>query len=406
MNIVVPLPFDIARLEHGRNLRIVALLGGLASRHRVSCVCADESIAAGASRVLPEAIVEIPKLRTGDWSAPFDSILLRRAVEFFGWDARLWCGLCGSLGTAEVVLGFDVPSAVYLAAVAGRQGPRPRTVCDVIDDPWLTCRSDPLSERLCLSGLKTTAGVAIIRRALLPKLDAISAVSPMDARSLELGTDRQVHVVPNGVVLPEKSSTQRELLVVFTGAMSFGPNQAAALHLVRSIWPAVRRRVSTARLALVGTDPGPKVTALAAVEGVSVTGRVPSVTEWLMRAQVAVAPMVNGCGMKNKVLEACAAGCPVVSTLLGISGLPAGPTAGILVADEPEAFADSVVELLLDGARAERIGTAGRSMVAAQYSWERAVDLLAMVIEGEGEARPRRRVPVPHFEEALADAAS
>ena len=112
MNIVVPLPFDIARLEHGRNLRIVALLGGLASRHRVSCVCADESIAAGASRVLPEAIVEIPKLRTGDWSAPFDSILLRRAVEFFGWDARLWCGLCGSLGTAEVVLGFDVPSAV------------------------------------------------------------------------------------------------------------------------------------------------------------------------------------------------------------------------------------------------------------------------------------------------------
>ena len=405
MNIVVPLPFDIARLEHGRNLRIAALLEGLASRHRLTCICRDESIAQGARRVLPEAIVEAARLKDGDWSAPFESRLLRRAVEFFGWDEPLWGGLFGSLGEADVVLGFDVPSAVYLAAVAGREGPRPRTVCDMIDDPWLTCRSDPISERLCLSGLKTTAGVAILRRALLPRLDALGAVSPMDAQSLELATGSRVHVVPNGVVLPRPSSAPRELLVVFTGAMSFGPNQAAAVHLVHSIWPAVRQRVPQVRLALVGADPGPKVTALAAMEGVTVTGRVPSVTDWLMRARVAVAPMVNGCGMKNKVLEACAAGCPVVSTLLGASGLPAGPTAGILVADEPEAFAGAVSELLLDGARAERSGAAGRTMVAAQYSWGQAVDLLAEVIAG-AQDRPRRRGTIPCFEEALAHAAS
>lgn len=385
MRVIVPLPFDVACREHGRNLRVIHLLTELSRRCEIACAAGSESIAAGVTRVLPQ--VEVIRASDGltkrerPASAPGPAGL-RRAIRFFGFDPMLHAAVKRLGRRADVVLGFDLVSAAYLTGL-NRPGHRgPVTVCDLIDDPWLTYRSGRLGEQLSLTGLKTAIAVQVLRRWLLPRIDTLVAVAPGDARRLSRATGRAVHVVPNGVAIPDEpaSPAERENLVVFTGAMSFAPNEQAACFLVRMIWPRVRRMVPDARLALVGADPGRCVSELATEPGVTVTGRVPDLRAWLRRARVAAAPMLSGTGIKNKILEAAAQACPVVATRRAASGIACGPDEGILIADDPAAFAGHVVQCLRDAKSAERIGGAGAAMVRERFSWPKAADGLWAVL--------------------------
>jgi len=252
-----------------------------------------------------------------------------------------------------------------------------------------------------VAGSESAPGAS--RRELLGTFDALTVVGRQDADSLSRATGARVNVVVNGVREPAEpaSGCERELLVAFTGAMDFPPNVTAASWFVRRVWPEVLRRFSRRlaraeantlgpgagpplQLAIVGADPVPKVQRLSGQAGVIVTGRVPDVAPWLSRARVAVAPMVSGCGIKNKVLEACAAACPVVATPLGAAGLPTGKEHGIIVADTPEQTAEAVAELLVDFSASRAIGAAARAMVRKRFSWSKSADALMAVLAGNG----------------------
>jgi polysaccharide biosynthesis protein PslH len=94
-----------------------------------------------------------------------------------------------------------------------------------------------------------------------------------------------------------------------------------------------------------------------------------------------VAPMRAGSGQLLKVLEAMAAGTPVVTTSRGTSGIEATPGEHLLVADDPAAFATHVVSVLRDDLIAARVGSAGRHLVERLYTWERSVAGLERVYE-------------------------
>lgn len=391
MKLLVPIPFDIANQEHGRNLRIVNLLRELARENDVSCIAVDEQIAGSARPLLPDVdLTAAASKAVAQYDVPAfvgNSWLLRQALGFFGYDRRLLAAVYQETRHFEVVLGFDVPSAVYLKAAASR-GRASHVVCDLIDDPWLTWRAQPWRHRYSSLGIKTAICIQQLRRNLFKTFDALVAVGPRDADHLSRKLGKPVRVVPNGVSVATDtpSTNQREPLVVFTGAMSFGPNQSAASYFVRTVWPLIRQRLEcegatwNTRFAIVGADPSPAIRQLADEAGVLVTGRVPDLRAWLERATVAVAPMVSGTGMKNKVLEACAAACPVVATESGATGLPVGAENGILVGRDPSELADGVVGLLLNGDRARQIGEAGRSMVSRRFSWLASAERLQAVI--------------------------
>jgi glycosyltransferase involved in cell wall biosynthesis len=97
---------------------------------------------------------------------------------------------------------------------------------------------------------------------------------------------------------------------------------------------------------------------------------VADAVEALSRAKAAVVPLVAGSGTRVKILEAWAAGTPVVSTSLGAEGLLSRSGEHLLVADQPEAFAEAVSSLLASAELRMRLGQAGRSLLDQQYSWE------------------------------------
>jgi sugar transferase (PEP-CTERM/EpsH1 system associated) len=182
---------------------------------------------------------------------------------------------------------------------------------------------------------------------------------------LRLAPDAHVRVVENGVDLqafvpqrpPEDSST-----VVFCGVMNYPPNEDAVRWFAAEIWPLVRRRTPEARFVVVGADPTRAVRAAAAADGsIEVVGRVPAVQPYLWRSAVSVAPLRMTRGLQNKVLEALAAGLPVVATPAVMDGLPVEARRGCTEAAEAEDFAARVVELLgvPPAERRERASAAG-----------------------------------------------
>lgn len=204
--------------------------------------------------------------------------------------------------------------------------------------------------------------------------------SPEDRRAVETAGGqrarpplRNLSVVPHGVDvgrLCPRPSPGTPGVVMMTGVMRYLPNVDAALWMVRDVWPAVVDACPEARLLLVGRDPAPAVQALHGRRGVTVTGTVDSVADWLARARVCVAPVRAASGQQNKVLEAMAMGKPLVATPAAVAAFGLTPERDALVAADAQAFAAAVVRLLRDPGLAARVGTAARRFVEDGYSWE------------------------------------
>jgi glycosyltransferase involved in cell wall biosynthesis len=188
--------------------------------------------------------------------------------------------------------------------------------------------------------------------------DALSVLSPSS----------RLAVIPNGVDWNDTPWVPGSPSIVFVGNLSYAPNVAAARALVTDVLPRVRRRVGNARVVLVGARPSDSVRALAGRD-VEIAADVPDVAPWLARAGVFVAPIAFGAGIKNKVLEAMAAGVPVVTTAPGCEGLAVTRGEHLLVEQDAAGLADAAVRVLGDPELAARLGAAARTFVRERHQW-------------------------------------
>jgi glycosyltransferase involved in cell wall biosynthesis len=152
------------------------------------------------------------------------------------------------------------------------------------------------------------------------------------------------------------------------GRMDYHANIDAALFFVREVWPRVRDRRPELRLAIVGAQPPKQILALRE-HGAMVTGTVDDVRPYYRSALVSVVPLRVGGGTRLKVLEAMAAGAPVVSTTLGAEGLAITPGKDILIADSPGAMADAITGLQTGSPLWQQLADNGKQLVRAKYDW-------------------------------------
>lgn len=216
-------------------------------------------------------------------------------------------------------------------------------------------------------------------------VDLVLGVSEDEARYFAACGARTC-LVPNGVDcaayddLPIAARPGPPLLL-FVGDMSWAPNVAAAARLARVVLPAVRVRHGAARLRIVGREPTPAVRALAMLPHVEVTGRVPDVRPHLAAAHVLAVPLAAGGGTRLKILEAFAAGLPVVSSAVGCEGLAVTPGLHLAVASDAR-FVPAVLDVLEQGGDAARRAEQGRTLVRSRYDWHTVGAEAATAIEG------------------------
>ena len=214
-------------------------------------------------------------------------------------------------------------------------------------------------------------------------VDAIVTTSELDAETFRSWGARRVEVVPNGVdtaAMPYRP-VGPGATIVYLGQFSYRPNERAAIELIDDVLPLVRRRVPDASVELVGRNAGEALHRRAGA-GVTVVGAVPDVRPHLHGARVLAVPLRAGSGTRLKILEAMAAGVPVVSTPLGASGIEARAGDEILIGERPEELADHVAAVLEDDALAQRLSRNARAFVEARYDWSVLVPpLLALHAE-------------------------
>jgi glycosyltransferase involved in cell wall biosynthesis len=259
---------------------------------------------------------------------------------------------------------FDHPHTALSWPLIHRLQPRARLVLDAHNvESEIVARVADSAPRWQRRPMRWQAArIRLLERELARAMDLIFACSEKDADAFRAMGARRVRVVPN-VAPPLAASGARERTdVVFVGSLDWRPNAEAALLLAREIWPRCRALLPGAQLDIVGRNPPPQIQALAGHD-VIVAGSVPSVQPWLDSAFATAIPLRAGSGTRIKILEAWAAGVPVVATRIAAEGLPHQDGRDLLLAEGPADFARALVRLRRDRRLAERLAAGGRETV-------------------------------------------
>jgi glycosyltransferase involved in cell wall biosynthesis len=200
-------------------------------------------------------------------------------------------------------------------------------------------------------------------------------VSEADANIIRTRLGRSdVDVVENGVDTGyfRESDSQREPgNILFLGSLDWRPNVDAVRLLVNDVLPRVLARIPSAKATIVGRSPPEWLEKLVdRTPNSKLYADVPDVRPFLAKASAMVVPLRIGGGTRLKILEAAAAGLPVVSTAIGAEGLSLRPGDDYLVADSAEELAASLCEVLTNPGLARRLADCAHSVVQRQYDWD------------------------------------
>jgi glycosyltransferase involved in cell wall biosynthesis len=221
---------------------------------------------------------------------------------------------------------------------------------------------------------------------LCRRFDAVTMVSDGDkALMLQAAPDlTNLHVVPNGVDADHYSAGNRapeKGAIVYNGALTYDANLDAVKYYADEIYPILVRISPEATLLVTGRTDGVDIGGLDRCPGIELTGYVPDIRDVLHRSRVCAVPLRRGGGSRLKILEAMAAGVPVVSTKVGAEGIDAVGGRHLLLADAPEEFADAIRLVLEDDSLAARLSSDARALVEQQYDWSMIGEGFVRIVE-------------------------
>ena len=209
-----------------------------------------------------------------------------------------------------------------------------------------------------------------LERQWLSQFDTVMVTS--EREHLQHGLESAV-VYPNTIPAVPAPAGARRPQIVFSANLEYQPNISAVKWFGEEIWPQLQRRHPGIEWVLVGRRPE-AIRHVLPSGRVRTTGEVESAWPEIAASLVSVVPIRSGSGTRIKILEAWAAGTPVVSTSLGAEGLPAEALA---IADTAEGFAAKVSSLLANEEERTKLAAAGRNAFNMGFTWEAGWKLLS-----------------------------
>lgn len=219
--------------------------------------------------------------------------------------------------------------------------------------------------------------------------DAVTAVSTEDKTALvEAGAQRDITVIPIAIDTDEQAQVMRQPTgphIIHIGTMYWPPNIEGITWFLDEIYPLVKARVPDVRCTLIGARPPASITERAKDDpSLTVTGYVDDPMPYMRDSSMMVVPLKAGGGMRVKILNALSQGIPMVSTTVGCEGIAVHNEQDIMVADDPQAFAEATSKLLLDSALNERVTANGRQTAQQVYDYRQACKPLDAIYAGKG----------------------
>lgn len=375
-------PFPYPPRLNGGNLRFNPVLEYLGARHEVDLMqlgpleaVPDDLPAAAICREVE--CIDLPAQGEGSDRARLLKAMVSRPRA--PWEFvrahrdHLWHSVSKRLASTtydSVLFCAQVDLATRLVLTPGQ---RPRCVIDWVDAPSLHLERRvprPTGWR----GRLRERRVDVLKgwqRKVNARAEASVYITEADRAHANPQADSSVHVVPNGLFdwseCERSPGPQDALTLGFLGNMAYEPNIRGALRL-HGLFERMKRERPGLRLKIIGRDPDPRIAALAGPD-VEVTGFVDSVWPHLATTDIAVFPLDTGAGLQNKVLEALAASCPVVTTPTVAAGLAVGADGVLSVGRTDDELAAKTETLLRDVNLREETGKAGLNLVREHFDW-------------------------------------
>ncbi len=187
-------------------------------------------------------------------------------------------------------------------------------------------------------------------------------------------------VMPNGVKIPKlKKTVKAKSSVIFLGVMDYRPNVEGTIYFHDEILPLIKKQVPDVKFVVAGMNPAKKLKKL---KNATVTGFVEDMTSLVASQSVFVSPLKTARGVQNKILDAMAAGVPVVSTSLANQGILAEDGREILIADTPVRFAEKVMRLLNDKKLREKISLNAKRFIKKKFDLDTNLKMLDNIVYG------------------------
>lgn len=378
LRVVALTPYQFVPVQHGGGTLILHALRALATRgHDVSVVgfvdseewvraaeplrefCREVRLLIRPQRALPEARLRVAPLQT----VLFEMPELRAALD-------------------QVIAAQDADVLqIEYTQLASFARPAPRHVaCVTAHDvafvsQYRRALAEAGGEKAELESFSEYLRTFHHEVTALRRCDAVFPVTAHDGRLLRRYLGRGAHVSNEprtGVDVERLGAIPRApepASLLFVGFFLHPPNVDAILWFAREVLPRVHRLRPDARLTIVGAEPPEEVRRLADDPRVEVAGFVPELDRVYGRSTAMVAPIRMGAGVRIKILEAFAAGLPVVSTRMGAEGIDAEDGRELLVAEDAATMADKTVRLLDDRALQADLSRAARAWVGRAHAW-------------------------------------
>lgn len=201
--------------------------------------------------------------------------------------------------------------------------------------------------------------------------DACTIISEFDKQQLQ-HTGKEITVVPNGVDINYFTRQESEPTydLVFSGNLSYIPNQQAALFIIQELLPTLKLRKPNLKVLIAGTSPGGLQQF--ADENLHIPGWMPDIREAYQSARIFIAPLFSGAGMQNKILEAMSMKVPCITTSIVNASLNAKIGQELMVADTAHDFIQTICSLLEDTQLQDQLSQNGRVFIEQKFQWDMA----------------------------------
>lgn len=369
--------------RRGDQLRALQHIRHLSARHQISLL-SFEQIPADAPAMLQmqDCCERVIMLRRSSLN-----MLLRAGLALPGplpLQVAMFRGTPSGLNLAQLLAEgrFDLAHVqlARLGPLIQQLAPLP-VVLDLVDALSVNMRRRALHDRGPLRWLAALESPRLLRyeRQLCEQVHIATVCSAADREAI--GADlTQLRLLHNGVALeqfPLRPLTEHPPELVFVGNLGYFPNVDGVLWFAEHVLPLLLAQRADWRLRLVGVRPAAALRRLARrCMQIELVGEVEHVWPHLHRAAIAIAPLRAGSGQQLKILEAMAAGTPVVSTALSAAGLAALDGVHLHVASDAEQMARQISELYAHPEQSRQLALNAHQWVAENYSWATSAAVL------------------------------
>lgn len=193
----------------------------------------------------------------------------------------------------------------------------------------------------------------------------------------------EIVVINNYVDIPDESKVCNQTtdnIILFLGKMDYEPNVTAVNFFADEVFPELKSEKTDLQFIIIGARPSAEVLSLDQRDGISVKGYVESTEPYFQSASIVVAPMLSGSGVQNKIIQAMAYGCCVVTTNIGAEGLNLNGNELVILNGANE-WISGLHELLLNKNLRLKYGKQARETIKSTLSKEIVFNQFCKMIE-------------------------